>query len=105
MSADDDLAAQFADDIAEAVEAGEFDDALDEFMSGTVVDTWRENSPEDSGEYKDSVEVIKPAEAGKGRVGATVDYANLVEYGTDKTPEYAPRARTVEQLNHTNGAG
>ena len=95
----DDLASQFADDLAEAVEAGDFDEQLDEFMVGTVVPTWRENSPEDSGAYKDSVEVIGPAQAGKGRVGATVDYANLVEWGTADTPEYAPMQKTVEQFN------
>lgn len=102
--ADNDLADQFASDLAQAVEAGEFDAELNKFMSGTVVDTWRENSPEDSGEYKDSVEVIEPAEAGKGRVGATVDYANLVEYGTADTPEYAPMRRTAEQLNRTGAS-
>lgn len=95
----DDLASQFADDLAGAVSAGEFDEQLNEFMSGTVVDTWRENSPEDSGTYKDSIEVIDPAQAGKGRVGATVEYSNLVEFGSDRVPEYAPRAKTVEQLN------
>lgn len=102
--AEDDLASQFADDIAEAAAAGEFDEELDAFMSGTVVDTWQQNSPEDSGEYKDSVQVIEPAEAGKGRVGATVDYASYVEYGTVDTQEFAPRRRTVEQLNRARGA-
>jgi len=100
----DDLASQFADDLAEAVEAGEFDEQLDEFMGGTVVDTWRENSPEDSGTYKDSVKVIDAAQAGKGRVGTSLGYANLVEYGTADTPEFAPRQKTVEQLNKTDVA-
>ena len=99
---DDDLASQFADDLTEAVEAGEFDGALDEFMAGTIVDTWRENSPEDSGTYKDSVKVIDAAQAGKGRVGTSLGYANLVEYGTADTPEFAPRQKTVEQLNKTD---
>ena len=68
-------------------------------MTDQVIKLWRENSPEDSGEYKDSIQVINPAEAGHAMVGATADHANLVEYGTEKTPEFAPMRRTIEQLN------
>lgn len=100
--ADDDLASQFAEDLTAAVEAGDFDEKLDEFMSGTVVDTWRVNSPEDSGDYKRSIKVIKPAESGKGRVGATEGYGNLIEFGSVDTPEFAPRQKTVEQLNKSD---
>lgn len=95
----DDLAAQFVTDLTSSVEAGDFDAQLDNFMADTVVPAWVGNAPEDSGNYKNSVEVVEAAQAGKGRVAATVDYANLVEYGTADTPEYAPMARTVEQLN------
>lgn len=96
--AEEDLASQFADDIAEAAAAGEFDAALDEFMD-TVVEVWQGNSPEDSGDYKDSVAIVAQAESGKGRVGASVGYANLVEYGSANNPEFAPRRRTIEQIN------
>jgi hypothetical protein len=95
--ADDDLASQFAADLAEAAAAGEFDAALNEFMAG-VVEVWQGNSPQDSGDYKDSVEVIAQAGAGKGRVGASVGYANLVEFGSVNNPEYAPRRRTIEHF-------
>lgn len=96
--ADDDLAEQFAADLAEAAQAGEFDAALDEFMD-TVVGVWQGNSPEDSGDYKDSVAIVDQAESGKGRVGASVGYANLIEYGSANNPEFAPRRRTIEHFN------
>lgn len=99
--ADDDLAKQLSDDFATAVQAGEYDTELNQFMD-TVVEVWKSNSPEDSGDYKDSVDIVDPAESGKGRVGAAVGYANLVEYGSANNPEFAPRRRTIEHFN--NGA-
>lgn len=96
--ADDDLAEQFAADLTTAAEAGEFDSELNDFMDA-VVEVWVSNSPEDSGDYKRSIQVIKPAESGKGRVGATEGYGNLIEFGTADTPEFAPRRRTIEYFN------
>jgi hypothetical protein len=32
-------------------------------------------------------------------VGATDEKANLIEYGTVDTPEFAPRLKTVEHFN------
>jgi hypothetical protein len=85
--------------VAEAIAAGEFDADVDAYMENAVVPTWVSNSPEDTGDYKQSIKVTKPAAAGKGRVTATVPYANLIEYGTNDTPEFAPVERTIAQLN------
>lgn len=98
MALSDDIADALTEAFEQQKQAGEFDDQLNEFMANEVVPAWQSNSPEDSGDYKDSIEITQPANAGKGEVSATVDYANIVEYGSEDTPEYAPRARTIERL-------
>lgn len=87
---------------ADLIATAEVDAALDAFMADEVVPEWRRNSPVDTGEYRDSVQVTKRAKGGNGQVGALADYANIVEYGDEKTPEYAPRAKTEA---HFNGPG
>lgn len=53
---------------------------------------WRRASPELTGEYIDSIEV--QVHGDDVDVSATDDKANLIEYGTEDTPEFAPRAKT-----------
>lgn len=72
---------------------------LDDFMEDEVVPVWRDNSPVDTGEYRDSIRVTKRARGGRGQVGATDPKANLIEYGTEDTPEFAPRAKTEAHFN------
>lgn len=89
---EDEIASQLAAD-------PEINSQLDDFMENTVVPTWRRNSPDDSGDYDRSVQVTKAASKGKGQVGALDEAANVIEYGSLDTPEFAPRARTEAQLN------
>jgi hypothetical protein len=78
---------------------GEFDNDVDAFMADAVVPVWRDESPEDTGDYIDSVGVIAPALGGAGKVGATDEAANVIEYGSIDTPEFAPRALTEAHFN------
>ncbi|MBY0461523.1 MAG: hypothetical protein K2V38_29760, partial [Gemmataceae bacterium] len=55
--------------------------------------------PEGYDEYRDSVQVTKPARSGEGQVGATVDYANIVEDGSENVQGFSPRRKTETQLN------
>ncbi len=95
----DDLANQFVADIEGIMVDGDFDPALDALMSDRIIEAWRANSPEDTRAYKDSIQVIASAEAGRGMVAALDEAANIIEYGSEDTPEFAPLARTIEQLN------
>lgn len=83
--------------------AGEYDAALDEFMADQVVPVWKDNSPDDTGAYKDSVGVTQRAHEGEGQVGAEDEAANIVEYGSINSPEYAPRAKTEAHFNTSRG--
>ncbi|WP_293308883.1 hypothetical protein [Mycolicibacterium sp.] len=100
--ADDDLVDTIVVDIETAAQAGEFDNDIDAVM-GEVVTIWRGYAPEDSGAYKESIQIVDAAEAGHGAVAALDDKANLIEYGTDDTPEFAPMRRTVEEMNRRAG--
>lgn len=110
MTDADDVLADLREQFAKAAEAGEFDEQLDDFMENRVVPVWQANSPVDTDAYKESVSVTQRAQGGRGQVGATVDYANIVEYGaehitedgSEPTPEYAPRAKT--EAHFANGA-
>lgn len=99
-SSNTDILAALTESFEDAKQAGEFDPDLDAFMQDTVVPTWRDNSPGDTGNYKDLVQVTQRAEQGRGQVGATADYSNIVEYGSEDTEEFAPMRRTVEQINN-----
>lgn len=83
-----------AEIMAQLTESPEIDTQLDDFMENEVVPVWQDNSPVDTREYVDSVQVTKAAQGGKGQVGATDDVANIIEYGSEDTPEFAPRAKT-----------
>jgi hypothetical protein len=61
---------------------------------------WRRASPELTGEYIDSIEVhVKGNDVW---VAASDDKANLIEYGTEDTPEFAPRAKTQARFAGDN---
>lgn len=99
----DDILAALTDEFNRSVKAGDFDPELDDFMANQVVPVWQDNSPEDTGSYKESVQVTEPAQSGRGQVGATVDYANLIEYGSEHNEEFAPMQKTVEHFNSGHG--
>lgn len=84
---------------ADLLATAEVDAQLDAFMDDEVVPEWQRNSPVDSGEYRDSVQVTKRAQGGKGQVGALDEAANVLEYGSEDTPEFAPRAKTEAHFN------
>lgn len=94
----DDIADQLAAQFEDMKTAGEFDEALDDFMANEVVPVWQGYYPVDTGEGEESVKVTQPASGGKGEMAATDDEANLIEYGTVDTPEFAPRAKTIEHF-------
>jgi hypothetical protein len=87
-----------AEGFDQAAAAGQLDVALDEFMA-EVVTVWQGYSPVRTGAYKNSVQITEPARDGKGQVGATSVKANLIEYGSEHNPEFAPRAKTIEYFN------
>lgn len=74
-------------------------DDLNKFMEDEVVPVWRGFAPVHDGRYRDSIQITKRAEGGKGQVGATVGYANLVEYGSKNNPKHEPRAKTEAHFN------
>ncbi|MGV7585232.1 hypothetical protein PJN38_24220 [Mycobacterium kansasii] len=75
-------------------------EGLDEFMENTVIPEWVKNSPKDSGSYIDSIKVTQRARGGRGQVGATDPIANIIEYGSEDTPAFAPRAKTEARFAH-----
>ena len=77
----------------------EVNDGLNKFMEDEIVPVWQGFAPVHDGKYKDSIQVTKRAEGGKGQVGATVGYANLVEYGSKNNPKHEPRAKTEAHFN------
>jgi hypothetical protein len=66
-------------------------------LADEVVDYARSISPEDSGEYKDGIKSRRYGRTGVGVVW-TDDKSDLIEYGTEDTPEFAIRARTEEHF-------
>jgi hypothetical protein len=61
---------------------------------------WRRISPEDTGEYIDSIKVhVKGDDVW---VGSDDDKANLIEYGSENNPEFAPRAKTQARFSGDN---
>jgi hypothetical protein len=100
VSASDELEAEIRAEFQRCKQAGEYDADLDRFMAEEVIPAWVANSPEDSGDYKDSVMVKHPAKGGKGAVGTSIGYAHLIEYGSNDTPEFAPRAKVAASFNN-----
>ena len=68
-------------------------------LAEEVADYWRSISPEDEGTYKDSIEVVQDGD--NVAVVAQDEKANIIEYGSVDTPEFACRARTEEYFNQS----
>lgn len=96
----DAVAAEIRQQVNAGIAAGDFDPQVDAFMADEVVAAWQANSPEDSGDYKDSVMVKHPSKNGRGAVGTSIGYAHIVEYGSVDTPEYSPRAKAAASFNN-----
>ena len=96
----DAMAAEIRAQVETAIAAGEYDTQLNQFMESEVVAAWVANSPEDDGDYKRSVEVKHQARNGKGAVGTSIGYAHMIEYGTNDTPEFAPREKAAASFNN-----
>lgn len=96
---------EIADQIEAAIreqEAAELEDAVDEqaeAMRAYAISI----SPEDTGHYKESFEIdkVERPDGLPGRVLKNTDpIANIIEYGTEDTPEFAVLTRTA---NHFGG--
>ncbi len=82
------------------IDQADIDEALrsDDVIAGAlelaqrVADYWRSISPVDTGAYQDSIEVQRAGD--NVYVVATDPQAHIIEYGSEDTPEFAPRART-----------
>lgn len=72
-------------------------------LANEVVEYARSISPEDTGEYKDGIKVRRYGSTGVGVVW-TDPKSNIIEYGSEDTPEFAVRARTEAHFNH-GGSG
>jgi hypothetical protein len=91
------MSSEFIELVGEAAVAAEFAstaivDELVKWGQDEIVPVWQSFSPEDTGKYKSSIHVQR-----KGNtvlVGSDDPIANLIEYGSEHNPEYAPRAKT-----------
>lgn len=70
-------------------------------LAREVAEYARSIAPVDSGEYKDGIKVRRYGRNGVGVV-FTADHSNIVEYGSEHSPEYAVRRKTIE---HFGGDG
>lgn len=61
-------------------------------LANEAADYWRSISPEETGDYVDSIEV--QVDDDNVRISATDESAPFIEFGTEDTPEFAPRAKT-----------
>lgn len=89
------------DDIYNKIDA-ELERALDA-KAAEVQAYWVSISPQDSGEYVDSilVEAIEDTDGHPARrIVATAPYSHILEYGSEDTTEYAPRARTATHFGN-----
>ncbi len=63
-------------------------------LADAVVDYARSISPEDTGKYKRDTKIRR-----RGQTGVSVEWtdpiSNIIEYGSEDTPEFAVRAKTV----------
>lgn len=77
----------------------EVNQGINDIMRTQVVPAWVNNSPEDDGDYKDSIQVTtESTDKGRGVVSATAPHAHFVEFGSAHTPEYAPAEKTAKQF-------
>lgn len=62
---------------------------------------WRRIAPRDSGEYRDSIKVT--VKGNDVSVGSDDPKANIIEYGSEDTPEFACRAQTQARFKLSEG--
>jgi hypothetical protein len=67
-------------------------DELVKWGEDEIVPVWQSFSPVDTGKYKASIHVERHGDT--VLVGSDDPIANLIEYGSEHNPEYAPRAKT-----------
>jgi hypothetical protein len=85
-------------------------DVIDDYLEGDpnivqgklelaemAVDFAQSIAPVDSGDYRDGV-VARKNGTGVG-IYFTDEISNIVEYGSEHSPAYAVRARTIEEFN------
>lgn len=60
---------------------------------------WRSVSPVDTREYIESIAVR--VEGNDVSVGADTEYDNIIEYGSEDTKEFAPRAKTQARFRNS----
>lgn len=85
-------------EVALEIDANVIADKLE--FANEVREYWQAIAPVDTGAYRDGIVVQR---FGKDvYVTATSDDAGFVEYGTDRTPEYACRARTEARFEADN---
>lgn len=66
-------------------------------LAEQVVDYARSIAPVDEGDYRDGIKVRRHGRSGVG-VHWTDPKSGLIEYGTEDTPEFAVRRRTIEHF-------
>lgn len=69
-------------------------------LANEVADYARSISPVDSGDYRDGIKVRRHGRSGVG-VHWTAEHSNIVEYGSEDTPAFAVRAKTVEHFGNS----
>lgn len=61
-------------------------------LAEKAAEYWRRIAPVETGQYRDSIHVEVRGE--KVRVVADDEAATYIEFGTNDTPEFAPRSKT-----------
>jgi hypothetical protein len=69
-------------------------------LAEDVVDYAQSIAPVDSGEYKDGIRVRRYGKSGVG-IEFSDPKSNLIEYGTEDTPAFAVRAKTIEHFRNS----
>lgn len=90
---EDDLYSELSDELDLALDA----------KAQEVREYWVSISPQDTSEYVDSINIehIEDADGHSARrIVATADYSHILEYGSEDTAEYAPRAKTATHFGN-----
>jgi hypothetical protein len=66
-------------------------------LANEVVEYARSISPVDSGDYQSGIKVRRHGRSGVG-IHFTDPKSSLIEFGTEDTPEFAVRRRTIEHF-------
>lgn len=66
-------------------------------LAEQAAEYWRSVSPVDEGDYVESIEVVQ--DGPEVAVVAQDPKAHIIEWGSEDTPEFAPRTKTEEFFN------